>query len=170
MRVFIFFTMLFSSIVFAQNEKQEINWVSFEEAVELNKTTPKPIIVDIYATWCGPCKRLNKVTFKNKVIVEYINENFYAVKFNGEQTDSVTYKGKTFLGSNRRTHQFTGYLTNNSGSYPTISFFNKNEELIQAIPGYIPPKAFEPILHFFAEEIYLKQNWSTFTEEFKGKL
>ena len=37
---------------------QEINWLSFEEAVEAQKVSPKKIFVDAYTVWCGPCKMI----------------------------------------------------------------------------------------------------------------
>ena len=36
---------------------QEINWVTLEEAVELQNKEPRKIIMDMYTTWCGPCKK-----------------------------------------------------------------------------------------------------------------
>ena len=39
---------------------QEINWVTFEEALELQKKNPKKIMMDVYTNWCGPCKMLDK--------------------------------------------------------------------------------------------------------------
>ena len=32
---------------------QEINWVTFEEAIELQKNEPRKIIMDFYTNWCG---------------------------------------------------------------------------------------------------------------------
>ena len=39
---------------------QKVNWVSFEQAVELQKTNPKNIMMDVYTEWCGPCKMMDK--------------------------------------------------------------------------------------------------------------
>ena len=75
---------------------QEVNWIGFEEALELNKKSPKPILVDLYTDWCGWCKRMDATTYKNKVIVDYINENYYAVKMDGEGRGDINYQGKTF--------------------------------------------------------------------------
>ena len=75
---------------------QEINWISLDKALELQKTTPKKIFIDAYTVWCGPCKMLDRNTFKNKDVVDYINKNYYAVKFNAQGDEEVTYKGKTY--------------------------------------------------------------------------
>ena len=44
---------------------QEINWMTFEEAIALQKKNPKKIMVDMYTVWCGPCKLLDRNTFHN---------------------------------------------------------------------------------------------------------
>ena len=51
-------------------QAQEINWMSLENAVELQKKTPKKIMMDVYTNWCGPCKLLDKKKKKNKSVVD----------------------------------------------------------------------------------------------------
>ena len=79
---------------------QEINWVSLEEALELQKKNPKKIMMDVYTNWCGPCKKLDKYTFGNKDVAEYINKHYYAVKFNGEGNEKIRYNDKDFENPN----------------------------------------------------------------------
>ena len=51
------FILLITIALFSLNSKaQEINWVSLNEALELQKKTPKKIMIDVYTKWCGPCK------------------------------------------------------------------------------------------------------------------
>ena len=80
---------LIFSIQFTYSQK--VNWVSFEQAVELQKTNPKNIMMDVYTKWCGPCKMMDKNTFDNPLIAKFLNDNFYAVKFNAEGTEKVSY-------------------------------------------------------------------------------
>ena len=64
-------------MLFALNiTAQEINWMSLEEALEAQKTAPKKIFIDAYTVWCGPCKMLDRNTFKNEDVVKYINKNY----------------------------------------------------------------------------------------------
>lgn len=76
--------------------QETIKWVTFNEALELQKKKPKKIFMDVYTDWCGPCKMLDKQTFHNPDVVKYINEHYYAVKFNGEGNETVAYQGKTY--------------------------------------------------------------------------
>ena len=82
-------------IAFSSSYAQKVKWYSFEEAVELNKTKPKKILVDVYTDWCGWCKKMDQNTFSHPVIAEYINKNFYAVKFDAESKEAIKFKEYT---------------------------------------------------------------------------
>ena len=79
---------------------QKINWVTLEEAVKLQKQAPKKIMMDAYTNWCGPCKMLDRNTFQNKNVADYVNEHYYAVKFNAEGNETVNFNGKEFSNPN----------------------------------------------------------------------
>ncbi|RMG18380.1 MAG: DUF255 domain-containing protein, partial [Bacteroidetes bacterium] len=74
----------------------QINWVSIEEAAKLAQQDGKKILIDVYTDWCGWCKKMDKATYANAEVANYINANFHAVKFNAEQREEVVLKGKTF--------------------------------------------------------------------------
>ena len=60
MKQWIFIGMLFFFLgVKAQEYK--INWMTLPEAIEAQKTNPKKIMMDVYTTWCGPCKQLSPI-------------------------------------------------------------------------------------------------------------
>jgi thioredoxin-related protein len=148
---------------------QNINWLSFEEAIALNKKTPKTILIDIYTNWCGYCKKMDKDTYENRTIVNILNEKYYAVKLNAEQKEILTYKGKEYKyikNGRRGYHEFAANLLRGKLSYPTTVFMNKDEQLIQQLPGYLDAKQLEPILHYFSNDQYLKYTWEEFQDIF----
>ena len=161
----------------------KINWITIEEAIELQKTTPKKIIMDVYTNWCGPCKMLDKNTFGNEDVANYVNEHFYAVKFNGEGNDSVIFKDKTFgnpnydaTKANRRNsaHEFSRYL--NVRAYPTMVFFDEDANFITPIAGYLKPQQLELYLKLFQSDKYkemktqeqFNEYYKSFKPTFKG--
>ncbi len=154
-------------------QAQEVNWISFEEALELNKKTPKPILVDLYTDWCGWCKRMDATTYKNEVIVKFINDNYYAVKMDGEGKSDITFKGKTFKfiqQGRSKYHELAAAIMKGKMSYPSTAFFNDKEELIQTVPGYLQKERFEKILAFFSAEAYKNTPWADFEKNFKSSL
>jgi len=86
-----YFLLVFFVLFFFKVQSQEINWISLEEVVEFQKTKPKNVIIDVYTNWCGPCKLMDKNTFSNPEIVDFINKNYYAVKFNAEGNQTVSF-------------------------------------------------------------------------------
>lgn len=152
---------------------QDVNWISFEEALELNKTTPKPILVDLYTDWCGWCKRMDATTYKNEVIVKFINDNYYAVKMDGEGKNDITFKGRTFKfiqQGKSKYHELAAAIMNGKMSYPSTAFFNPEEQLIQTVPGYLQKERFEKILAYFSGEAYKSTPWKDFEKNFKSSL
>jgi thioredoxin-related protein len=145
--------------------QEKINWISLEKAVELQKKTPKKILIDMYTVWCGPCKMLDKNTFGNNSVAKYINANYYAVKFNAEGNEVLTFKGKLYENSNynpkkakRRNsaHQLAKIL--GVRAFPTIVFLNENADLVAPVKGYQTPKQLEVYLKLFKGEEYKKIN------------
>jgi len=70
---------------------QKVNWMTFDQALAAQREEPRPIMVDAYTDWCGPCKLLDKNTFQNNDVSAFINANYYPVKFNAEGTEEVNY-------------------------------------------------------------------------------
>jgi thioredoxin-related protein len=176
-------TIIITAIIFfmttnlsaGDNENQEINWMSMEEAEKLVQQNPKKIFVDIYTDWCGWCKRMDANTFSHPEIAAYINENFYAVKLNAEQSEPISFRGQQYVNENptgrRSSHNFAKAVLQGRMSYPSVAFFDEQLNLITAIPGYREPKQFEPILVFFKEDHFTTQpNLEEFIKNFEGTI
>ena len=134
---------------------KEINWITFEEAIALNKENPKPIFIDLYTDWCGWGKKMDQSTFKEKDVAAYMNENFYNVKFDAEQKEDVEYKGNTFKfveQGRRGYHELAAGLLQGKMSYPSFVVLNKEEQIMQIIKGYQTSDRFLPILKALLEK------------------
>ena len=157
------------------NNTARVNWVTIEEAQELVKKNPRKILVDIYTDWCGWCKRMDAVTFSHPVIVSYINENFYAVKLNAEQTEPIMFRGQEFVNENpgkpRSAHNFAYAVLQGRLGYPAVAFFDEELNLLTVLPGFREPKQFEPILAFFDNNVYhTNPNLDEFIKNFESSI
>jgi thioredoxin-related protein len=166
-KIFITALTIFSLSVSAQ----EIKWMSLEKAVEAQKTTPKKIFIDAYTIWCGPCKMLDKNTFRNKDVATYVNENYYAVKFNAEGNETIKFQDKTFsnpdfnpnTSGRNSAHQLSSYF--GIRAYPTMLFLDEQANFIGPLQGYKTPQQLELFLKLFKTDDYKKiKNQEDFTE------
>jgi thioredoxin-related protein len=152
----------------------KITWYSWQQAVELNKTAPRKLLVDVYTDWCGWCKVMDKQTFPNDTIADYLNKNFYCVKLNAEMRDSIQFAGNTFIwmspeqgGGRNGIHTLAYSLLDGQMSYPTIVYLSEKFERIVISPGYKKPEQLLPELRFTAEEIYKSKSWNDYMKDGK---
>lgn len=120
--------------LFAQDK--EIKWLSFDEASELAVKEPKMILVSVYTDWCGWCKKMDRETFTDNEVIDYINERFYPVKMNAEENKrKYKFRGREFTDATMaRTMRVT--------SYPNLVIMDAAMENITQLPGYREPEGF----------------------------
>ncbi|MBK8557509.1 MAG: DUF255 domain-containing protein [Lewinellaceae bacterium] len=146
-------------------ESTNINWISIEEAIEKSKTEKRKVVVDVYTDWCGWCKRMDQTTFADPKVVEYVNANYYAVKFNAEQPKDIVYQDKTFKfkkNGSRGYHELAALWLNNRLGYPTVVFLDEDLNVIQPIPGYQTADKFQTILKYFGSDSHKSIPWETY--------
>lgn len=147
----------------------DLKWYTWEEAVALQKTQPKKLLIDVYTDWCGWCKKMDKSTFIDQQVMDYLNKNFYAVKLNAEQRADIVFNNETFKyvenGGSRGVHTLAYALLDGKMGYPTIVYLNEKFERILISPGYKDVPMLMKELQFTAEEAYSKTTW----EEYRQK-
>lgn len=159
-------------VVLAQNETDGlVKWMTFKEAQEKNKTVPKPFIIDIYTDWCGWCKHMMKTTYSNPAMANYINANFYPVKFNAEGKDTIEYNGKIYkpLSKDPKTpHELAIKFLGEKLSYPSTIFVTNNYEYNLLSQGFLEEKKLEPILVFMVENAWRSSIFDEFGKHFNN--
>ena len=166
------FLKAFYDSTFTENKK--LKWYSFNEALALNKIKPKKFIVHMYTSWCNGCRVMKKTTFADSSMAEYINANYYLVDFNAESNDTIAFNGSVFYNDHAGGvpfHKLATTLTGGGLSLPTTVFLDENNKRLDAIPFYLSPVTFNPILHFYGEDIYKTTKWDDFFKKYKeGKI
>jgi thioredoxin-related protein len=133
----LFGAMLITLLSFQLSLAQDkIEWLTFEEAAMKTANNPKMVFVDVYTDWCGWCKKMDKDTFTDPKVIEYINTNFYAVKMNAEDTKrTFKFKGKDYT-------EATMARAMRVNSYPNFIIMDAAMENITQLPGYRLPEPF----------------------------
>ena len=85
--ILIFGFLLFAIHATAQETGVQFqNAASWQEILDQAKSENKYILVDCYATWCAPCKYMDKTVFPDKEVAKFVSEKFIAVKIQMDKT------------------------------------------------------------------------------------
>ncbi len=97
----------------------------FAEVLRRARAEKKPVMVDAYAVWCGPCKQLDRMTFADATVGAWARKNVVAAKVDAEK------------GEGRRLAQ--RYAVR---AFPTILFLDGSGNELDRISGVFPPAEF----------------------------
>lgn len=172
------FTLLLSLFITFLASSQ-VKWMTLEQAIEAQKTVPKKILVNFYTDSCDPCQTMEKNTYNQQIISAYLNDNYYPVKFNAQESGNITVFGRTFINSDlaegkksNAMHDFTKYM--NVSAVPSAVFLDDIGNPITILQGALNPKELEPYIPFIATNEYKKINtregWETYQKKFKSSI
>lgn len=91
---------------------------SFSEALEESQKTGRPIFMDAFAKWCGPCKNMAATTFKDESVGEYFNKNFINLKVDWEESQGIALRDKYPV-----------------SAFPTLFFIGSDGKVIHKVVG-----------------------------------
>jgi thioredoxin-related protein len=127
---------MISGGVFAQgiNFEQNLSWLQIEEKA---KTENKYIFVDCFATWCGPCKMMDRDVYTKENVSSFVNAHFISVKVQMDTTksDAEAIK-KWYADACGLKHD---YKVN---AFPTYLFFSPIGEIVHRAMGAMPDTLF----------------------------
>jgi thioredoxin-related protein len=145
-----------------------INWMSVEDAAGRLQKEKRPVLIDLYTTWCGWCRQMDKKTYSNKQVAQYLQEKFYTVKVDAETKDVINWNGRTYrFNADYRSNEFALYLTHGRLEFPTTIIIPPGGEP-QAIPGYMEPKELELLVKYFGEGYYNKLSFDEYQKSFRA--
>lgn len=165
----VFLSMILTiNMVSAQEANNEsIQWMSWEEAMAANEKEPRKKFIDVYTDWCGWCKKMDATTFQDPEVIQYLNESFYAIKFNAEQKGEITYNDFTFKyvdNGKRGYHQLAQSLLDGRLGYPSFVLIDEQGTRIMLSPGYKTADKVLLELKYAKEEKYKEQSFNKFKQ------
>jgi thioredoxin-related protein len=136
LRIILFIVLVFCIKAGAQgiNFETRLSWAEIKSKA---KTEEKYIFLDIYATWCGPCKIMDVNVFNKKTVGDIINSKFIAVKV---QTDSTEIDNENV--KNWRANAAKIKNEYQIRAYPTYIILASNGQLVHMITGAMPESVF----------------------------
>jgi thioredoxin-related protein len=145
-----------------------IEWMSLEQAAGSLEKEKRPVLIDLYTDWCGWCRQMDRKTYSNRQVEQYIREKFYPVRMDAESRSAVSWNGRSYsFDPGSRTNSFAVYLTHGRLEFPTTIIIPPGEEP-QAIPGYMEPRELELLVKYFGEGNNRKISFGDYQKSFKG--
>lgn len=115
---------LFASQIFAEDGIQ-FSHGTWKEILSQAKKENKLVFIDVYTSWCGPCKKMVAEVFPRKEIGTLFNTSFVNYKIDAEKGEGIEIAKKFGV-----------------RSFPTYLFVNGDGDLVYRTGGYMPPVAF----------------------------
>ncbi|MFW6176351.1 MAG: thioredoxin family protein [Thermoplasmatota archaeon] len=94
----------------SQAQDDEINWYQYGEGMQKAKSQEKPIFIDFWARWCGPCQKMEEEVYPDEDLIQKSSE-FINIKVNVDQNNDLA-------------KQY------NIESIPTLIFLNSEGEVL----------------------------------------
>jgi thioredoxin-related protein len=144
-----------------------VGWMTVEQAAEKLQQDQRPVLIDLYTTWCGWCREMDRKTYSSKKVAAYLGEKFYTVKVDAETRAEITWQGRTYAYNPQyRSNEFAVFLTHGRLEFPTTIIIPPGEAP-QAIPGFMEPGDLEPLVKYFGEGAYKTQGFDVYMKNFK---
>jgi thiol:disulfide interchange protein len=99
---------------------------NYTAAVAKAKKEKKLVMVDVYATWCLPCKELEKETFGNKDVEARLSNQVITVKLDLEKILNNAELAKQFA----------------KDTIPYVVFLDSDGKKLSEFVGFLPPDDF----------------------------
>lgn len=123
-----------------------IKWYPYQEGLALGKQESKKVFLTFYADWCSYCHKMDKESFSNPAVVDYLNRHFISIKANSDKEDKLA---RDFF----------------VRGLPSSWFLTAKGEKIAGQPGYIPPKQLLELLRFIQSDSYKDMSLKDFLKQ-----
>ncbi len=112
------------SFVIQPKDNANVNFYegSFDNFLREARKQDKPVLLDFWASWCGPCKKMDSETFNNSGLATYVNSNFLVYRINIDTFDGMEIAEKYDV-----------------DAFPSLLIADKRGNKKEQLKGFYPP-------------------------------
>lgn len=133
----------------AMAENKAIQWQPYDTGIKMIKEQNKKGFLHFYTDWCTYCKIMNKQTFVDPKIIDYLNNNFISIRVNADKQKDVAKK----YGVSR---------------FPSTWFISEDSTSLSNQPGFIKPDMLLDMLKFLNTDSFKEMKFSEFVTNQKN--
>lgn len=145
----------------ASKAETKLDWLALDAAVGKAKAQNKHVIVNVYTTWCGYCRMMDKQTFGNEEVANHLRQNFVLAKVNGESSSKVHWQGQEM--TEREFARAVGVT-----GFPATYFLKPNADMLGGVSGYIKTPDFMIYARYVSTKWYEKGNIQAYVDSLRA--
>lgn len=145
--------LFFAMAPLTAQEEESVRWLSFEQLEDSLAVNSKKVFIDFYTGWCTYCRKMDKIVFTKPAVIDLLNEQYYAVRFDAESDSVVTFGGQQLvnnqIGKNRAPlHQIAQLLALREGRFvaPTLVLLDEEFKVLSRHFEYMDSKKLLKVL------------------------
>ena len=144
---------------------EKIAWMNPEEMSARYVISKRPIIVDVYTSWCYYCKVMDNSTWQNDSVINYLRDRFYTVKIDAESKQPLMWMGEKFEYIPKyKLNTLAIKLLQGNMVYPSTVIIPENGEP-EILKGAFTAAEMEMVLKYYGD----KQNETSTPQNFQKK-
>ena len=133
-----------------------LDWLDFGEALNAAEVSGRPVMVDVYASWCPWCQKLQREVYAEENVREYLIDNFETARLNIEDKELVI----EFKGYELTSSELAAGL--GAEGTPTIVFLTSKGDYITRVPGFIDAGEFNHVLRYISSDSYRSESFQDY--------
>lgn len=125
-------------------QDHNVDWRPFEEALQIAEKKQQIIVVDVWAPWCGWCKKMEKQVYPN--VSKHLSSQFVWTRLNRDDNNSTIQFNNQPLSPLRLAQKL------NVQNVPALVFLAPNGGYLFHKPGFTKLNTFESILSYIVSD------------------
>jgi thioredoxin-related protein len=136
-------------------DKPQPQWKTLDEGIQLANQAGKKVLIDVYATWCKWCKRMDAEVYSDSTVISYIHQNFIPIKMDAES--EIQHQVDDSVYTEREIAKKFGVK-----SFPATMFIESTGVPITLFPGFHEKNEFLQFLKYIAEDHFKKMKFAEY--------
>lgn len=140
--------LLFTSVV----TKAQLRAYDWSQLDSLQKQEQRLMFVFVHTDWCKYCLKMKQTILKDSLIVQELNDHYYFISFNAEQSEPVIYQGMKFpfipSGNKTGVHSLAKQIGTINGqlNFPALVILNIKNEILFQYSGWMSSEELYEVL------------------------